>query len=92
MWGHGLLRSTDGGNTWTRIATQNQTSFFISRILIRPDDRNTLIVAVYNGITISTDGGSTWSRPLPNVGVTSLVMRSDDPDVLFAGYSTGASI
>ncbi len=85
LWGHGLFKSTDGGNTWTQIATQNQTSFFISRILIRPDDRNTLIVAGYNGITISTDGGSTWSRPLPNVRITSLVMRSDNPDVLFAG-------
>lgn len=85
LWGHGIFRSTDGGLTWTQIATQNQTSLFISRILIRPDDRNTLIVAGYDGITISTDGGSTWTRPLPNVGVTSLVMRSDNPDVLFAG-------
>jgi len=57
----GVLKSTDAGLTWATTGlnwTTSQASL-LSRLLIRPDDPNTLIAAG-NGIYKTTDAGATW--------------------------------
>ncbi|MEM1127545.1 MAG: glycosyl hydrolase [Bacteroidota bacterium] len=93
-YGDGLYRSQDGGQTWTNMGLKD--SEHISKIVIHPEDSNTLWVAAQGplwspggerGLYKSTDGGQTWTRTLGDdewVGVTDLVIDPRDPDVVYA--------
>ena len=57
----GLLKSTDGGATWTAVLSAEQhEGIFISEVLIDPSNSNRVITATSLGMFISTDAGSTW--------------------------------
>ena len=68
-YGRGLLKSTDGGTTWTNYTSGLQNFTFFSRIVIRPGHSNELLAALGSrsslgatgGIYRSTDAGITWS-------------------------------
>ncbi len=60
----GLMKSTNGGNTWTNHGAATFGGGIITRILIDPANANTLICTVANanrGIYRSTDAGVTWT-------------------------------
>lgn len=76
-YGNGLLKSTDGGGSWTLLGTANFGANAVIAVLVHPNDSNRLFVAtgwaaqrpVQNqpptpGIFRSTDGGTTWQRVL----------------------------
>jgi len=68
-YGRGLLKSTDGGTTWTNYTSGLQAFTYFSRIVIRPNYPNQLLAALGNrsspsatgGLYRSTNGGATWS-------------------------------
>lgn len=70
--GKGMFKSTDGGLTWTSIASTNTntpqtfegTWDFIHNIAINTtiDTAEVLYVATYNSIYRSINGGTSWSR------------------------------
>jgi photosystem II stability/assembly factor-like uncharacterized protein len=63
--GLGLLKSTDGGTTWTPITAGLPVHTYFSRLVIRPGHNNELLAALgYNGLYKSTDSGETWSALL----------------------------
>ena len=55
----GIYKSTDGGNSWTRINSINPRPMYFSQVRVDPSDENYLYVL---GISIarSTDGGKTF--------------------------------
>jgi Secretion system C-terminal sorting domain/Sortilin, neurotensin receptor 3,/PKD domain len=59
----GVLKSTDGGQTWTQTGLLWQTSQQrrIYRLLINPINANTLIIASNVGAYRSLDAGNTWN-------------------------------
>src|SRR5690606_2744043 len=75
-YGCGVLRSTDGGATWTQlgaevfdVATTTSGGVRIARIVLDPRTAGstanaTLHVAAENGVWKSTDGGVSWTRTL----------------------------
>ncbi len=92
--GDGVYRSTDGGKTWKHMglaATQH-----ISRILVHPDDPDTILVgaqgALYSrseerGIYKSTDGGETWKKVLyvnDRTGGVELSMDATNSRIIYA--------
>ena len=93
-YGDGIYRSDDGGSTWVQKGLE--ASEHISKILIHPEDSNTLWVAAQGplwsqggerGVFMTTDGGTTWERVLGDdawVGATDLVIDPRDPDRLYA--------
>jgi len=61
-YGRGLLKSTDGGTTWTSITSGLPFSTYFSRIKIRPGHSNELLAALgYSGLYRSTDSGLNWT-------------------------------
>lgn len=94
--GVGMYKSMDGGANWSFIGLPE--SHHISRIIIHPDDPNTVWVAVLGhlyspneerGIYKTTDGGETWTKTgyvNENAGAVDLVIDPDDPDVLYAAF------
>lgn len=74
--GNGMLKSTDGGITWTELtSTQTNTpqTFyanhqmdFVWRVVTDHTDltNDVVLAAVYNGVFRSEDGGTTWTEVL----------------------------
>lgn len=92
--GGGIYRSLDAGRSWQLMgleATRN-----IHRIIIHPDDANTVYVAALGsiwgtnperGVYKTTDGGETWQQILyinESVGTADLVMDPSNPNKLIA--------
>jgi photosystem II stability/assembly factor-like uncharacterized protein len=68
-YGRGILKSTDGGATWTLLGASLFNRRTVSRIVVHPTDPNTVYAAVSDfggngfsgntGVWKSTDGGAT---------------------------------
>lgn len=92
--GSGVYKTTDGGTTWTNLGLAG--THHISRVLIHPQDNNTVWVAslgaLYSnnpdrGVFKSTDGGKTWKKTLfinDSTGVSDLIMNPQNPKQLLA--------
>ncbi len=92
--GDGVYKSTDAGETWTRIGlTETQN---IARIRVHPTNCNTVWVAAFGvhsapnpdrGVFKSTDGGDTWRKVLyrdDRSGAVDLSLDPGNPDVMYA--------
>ncbi|PYS46286.1 MAG: hypothetical protein DMF68_19585 [Acidobacteria bacterium] len=56
--GAGIFKTTDGGATWTQLAsTANSNWFAVNRIAINPNDSNIILAATSTGIWRSANGG-----------------------------------
>lgn len=91
----GVLRSRDGGSTFTAI-NAGLTSLRTSRgngVLVDPRDSATLYVGTEGaGVFKSTDAGQSWrsvSQGLTNLTVFGLALDPGAPDVLYAGGGSG---
>jgi photosystem II stability/assembly factor-like uncharacterized protein len=93
--GDGVYRSTDGGDSWTRLGLEQTER--IARILVHPKDSGTVYVCATGhlfddhpdrGVFRTKDAGKSWEKVLyvaPDVGCGDLAMDSQDPSLLYAG-------
>jgi photosystem II stability/assembly factor-like uncharacterized protein len=93
-WGDGVYKSFDGGKSWSNMGLKE--SHHIGRILIHPEDPDTVYVAALGhlysfneerGLFKTTDGGKTWKKVLyinQKAGVVDLAMEPSNPNVLYA--------
>ena len=96
-YGCGILRSSDGGESWTRLGegvfTGPTGGTTISRIVVDSAtagtlDATTVYAATADGLFISTDSGSGWTKVLDGV-VTDVLVHAGDREVLFAALAEG---
>ncbi|MBL7682209.1 MAG: T9SS type A sorting domain-containing protein [Flavipsychrobacter sp.] len=86
----GLLKSTDGGDTWDTTGLKWPVNAFrqIGGILINPIDTNSLTVATTDGIYKSLDGGATWAQTF-NGSFKQILYHPTDTNIIFiAGFTT----
>lgn len=87
--GYGLLKSADGGFTWTPIQTLVPFgSQPIQYVAVNPENLNTLFVIVGNKLRKSTDGGMNWDAKIAiPTGrlITALALNPMNPSQLFIG-------
>ncbi|WP_337660938.1 VPS10 domain-containing protein [Erythrobacter sp. Alg231-14] len=93
-FGDGIYLSTDGGQTWAKKGLE--ASEHISKIIVHPEDSNTVWVAAQGplwsaggerGVYKTTDGGETWEEVLSSseyTGATDLIIDPRNPDRLYA--------
>ena len=93
-FGDGVYKSVDGGKTWKNMGLKD--SYQISRILVHPEDSDTVYVGAQGrlygtnkerGVFKTTDGGETWKKVLyidERTGVIDMIMHPEDPDVIIA--------
>jgi photosystem II stability/assembly factor-like uncharacterized protein len=93
-YGNGMYKSTDGGETWTRIGLEDTRQ--IGKVLVDPKDPSKVFVAALGhaygpnpqrGVFRSTDGGATWSRVLfrdENTGAIDVAFDPRDSRILLA--------
>jgi photosystem II stability/assembly factor-like uncharacterized protein len=93
--GDGVYKSTDAGKTWQNMGLAD--SGRIGRILVDPNDTNTVYVCALGRLTApqqmrgvykTTDAGKTWTRSLfvdANTGCSGLSLDGHDSQTLVAG-------
>ncbi len=60
--GAGILRSTNGGTTWSTLCTAPFVGQGFYDILVDPADSNHLLAGTTGGLYVSTDGGINWTQ------------------------------
>lgn len=60
--GAGILRSSDGGATWTTLCTAPFVGTGFYELLVDRADGRHLLAGTTAGLYVSTDGGVTWTR------------------------------
>lgn len=97
LYGLGILKTTDGGATWSRLGEDvfvnpagGGTRF--SRLVIDPINQETIYAGTTYGLYKSTDSGKTWAlklsdRTTGNGAITDLIMAPDQPETLYAAVS-----
>ena len=96
-YGIGILKTTDGGITWTKaldFAASNIKG--VMDMAINPSTPSTVFAATTDGIYRSINSGSTWTLIHNVVLANSMALKPGNPDVLYVGSgnfgSTGAGI
>lgn len=96
--GVGVLKSTDGGNTWKQI-NNGITNLFVGFLEIHPRNPRILFAAAgmnvlsyaghKGGIYRTIDGGEHWKQVLSGYVLTVVTISPSNPDIIYAG-SMGA--
>jgi photosystem II stability/assembly factor-like uncharacterized protein len=93
--GDGVYKTYDAGDTWMKTGLEKTER--ISRIVIHPNDPDTVYVAALGhlwnsneerGVFKTGDGGKTWEKILyidANTGCSDLAMDPENPLILYAG-------
>ncbi len=87
--GDGLFRSTDGGTTWTRVATTAQVGSTCSRVIVDPGNPQRLHVTGNNGYARSDNGGLSWTTYLSGSASDLAVNPSNPQTVYVARHGDG---
>ncbi|HEX8907524.1 MAG TPA: hypothetical protein VF771_21965, partial [Longimicrobiaceae bacterium] len=61
-YGAGVLKSTNGGASWTMLAQATFTGTRFSRLFVTPGTPSRLFAATGKGVYRSTDGGVNWTQ------------------------------
>jgi hypothetical protein len=95
MMGDGIYKSTDAGETWTKMGLPE--SGRIGTIIIHPTNENIVMACVLGrgtgpqkerGVFRTEDGGKTWQHTLfvnENTGCSGLQLSHKNPNVVIAG-------
>lgn len=88
----GVLKSTDGGSNWNTTGIQFNLSDYemVTRLLIDPNDDQTLIAATTNGVYKTTNGGTTWSNQLSSLSFIDMEYKPGDFSTLYGSTSNGS--
>jgi PKD repeat protein len=86
----GVLKSTNGGVSWnnTGLSFSIQSGNMVNRLLLDPNDDNTIVAATSKGVYKTVDGGDNWTQ-LTSRNYIDLEYKPSDFNVLYGGTKDG---
>lgn len=92
-YGAGILKSNDGGATWTQIAGPFLTAWgggpiSFGSLAVDPGNSSVVLAGTYNGIYRSTDAGQTWTSVLPSATGYSVIFDPTNPSTAYAALGS----
>src|SRR4030095_12403544 len=96
-YGIGIIKSTDGGTTWTKALDFSASSLKgVADIIINPSKTSTVYAATTDGVYRSWNSGATWTLIHSIPMAMDICMKPGDTSTLFVGAgnfgSTGTGI
>jgi hypothetical protein len=85
-YGIGILKTTDGGTTWTKtLDFTNSNIKGVMDMLIHPTTPSTVFAATTDGVYRTTNSGASWEL-IHNVPMAmDMVFKPGNPDVIYVG-------
>ncbi|MDZ4810079.1 MAG: T9SS type A sorting domain-containing protein [Bacteroidota bacterium] len=90
-YGIGIIKSTDGGTTWTQVMTKVSSDLYaIQSMAFRPGLSTTIFACATDGVYRSTNSGTTWSQIYTGVNVRDIAINptTSDQIVISVGNMT----
>lgn len=88
--GEGVLKSTDGGQTWEPV-NNGLTNLYVGTLFMHPDNPEILLAGAANnayrdgaGVFLTENGGASWEKVLP-YEAHSVEFSITDPNIAYAG-------
>ncbi len=85
-YGIGVLKSTDGGTTWTKSLdwsyAQNRGIWSVE---VHPQNPDIVYAGTTHGVYKSIDAGANWNQVLDNPMVMDLIIHPNEPDRILVG-------
>ncbi|MEM8933499.1 MAG: hypothetical protein AAGE94_20075, partial [Acidobacteriota bacterium] len=97
---HRLIRSEDGGATWTTVADSSTQPigtrpFYYADLRVDPQDPDR-VYSLWTALSVSEDGGRTWRTIAPFTSVHAdhhaLWIAPDDPTLIYDGNDGGVAV
>ncbi len=95
QYGLGIIKTTDGGNTWQSLDVDTFISSRFSKIVVHPRDSSTVFASISSpraGVYKSNDGGQSWTRlnnGLPAINTyaaTDLIIDPSYPNTAYVAF------
>lgn len=93
--GVGVIKSTDGGKTWS-LANNGLENLYVGSLFMHPEDPDILLAGTgnnqyfhHNGIYLSTDGAESWTEVYGDININSVEFSTSDPTIAYAGGDPG---
>ena len=91
-YGIGILKSTDGGQSWEKsLDWSYQQQHGVWAIKVAPSDPNLVYAATTQGVFKSSDAGASWSQIHNVVMATDLLIHPNNPDMVVVGCGNFSS-
>ena len=85
MYGIGILKTIDGGSTWTKsLDWSYDNKRGVWKVIINPKNSNTIYAATSEGIYKSNNSGVNWYQALNYQMVMDMEINSSDTSILYA--------
>jgi photosystem II stability/assembly factor-like uncharacterized protein len=89
--GAGIVKTTDGGATWTYLQSTSNSDFFFVNDLVISRSTQRIYAGTSTGVWVSSDGGTSWTSSFANPGSAKscldLAIRTDKTtDYLLASF------
>ncbi len=87
----GVLKSTNGGVTWntTGLSYSIANSSMVNRLLLDPNNNQTIIAATSGGVYKTTDGGTTWNTQISIINFIDMEYKPGDFTTLYGSTQSG---
>lgn len=85
-YGVGILKSIDGGASWTQVMTKTTDQLFgIQMLKFDPSNSNRIYACATDGLYRTNDAGNNWSRIFSSVYISDVAINPLSPDNIVIG-------
>lgn len=82
-YGIGILKSNNGGVSWSRVFSKNEADLFgIQMLKFDPSDPDIIYACTTDGLYRTTDAGASWIKIFDKIYVTDIVINSTNTNHL----------